>query len=202
VSPRNSSQFPEGVLQTFGETLEALGEADGASLPVGIGEDEVIDDVVERLAEDGDSELGHAGKITLGEPARLVDLGEEDLLGGPFEGSPLFDPSLQNAKLDVGKTAGIAALEVKEKGLGLESRVELEEFDKFGPDFLERVLPGPPGVRDLALTGEQVGVAVLTYRFLIEFGSISGVCESGFGLEQLPQPPELTIGDHPFTPVS
>jgi hypothetical protein len=94
VSPRNSSQFPQCVLQALAEALEALGEADGAGLPVGIGEHEVIDHVVERLAEDGDAELGHAGEVTLGEPPRLVDLGEEDLLGRPFEGPPLFDPPL------------------------------------------------------------------------------------------------------------
>jgi hypothetical protein len=202
VSLGNSSQFPEGVLQTFGEALEALGEADGASLPVGVGENEVIDHVVERLAEDGDAELGHAGEVGFGESPRLMDLSEEDLLGRPFEGSPQFDPSLQNAELDVGKAARESTLKVKEKGLGLESRIELEEFDKFRPDLLERVLPGPPGMRDAALTGERVGVAVLACRFLIELGSVSGVGQSGFGLKQVPQPPELTISDHPLTPVS
>jgi hypothetical protein len=110
VSPWDSSQFPQGVLQTFGETLEAFGEADGARLPVGVGEHEVIDHVVEEIAEDGDAELGHAGEVTLGEPARLVDLCEEHLLGRPFEGSPLFDPALQTAELDVGKSPRIAAL--------------------------------------------------------------------------------------------
>jgi hypothetical protein len=202
VSLGNSSQFPESVLQTLGEALEALGEADGAGLPVGVGEDEVIDQMVERLAEDGDAELGHAGEVRFGEPPRLVKLCEKHLLGRPFEGSPLFDPSLQNAELDVGKATRESTLEVKEKGLGLESRVELEEFDKFGPDLLERVLPGPPGVRDASLTGEQVGVAVLAYRFLVELGSVSGVGLCGFGLKQVPQSPELTISDHPYTPVS
>jgi hypothetical protein len=94
VSPGDSPQFPQGVLQPFAEALEALGEADGAGLPVGVGEDEVIDQVVERLAEDGDAELGHAGEVALGEPPRLVDLREEHLLGRPFEGAPEFDPSL------------------------------------------------------------------------------------------------------------
>ena len=51
VPPGNPSQFPQGVLQPFAEALEALGEADGAGLPVGVGEHEVIDQVVERLAE-------------------------------------------------------------------------------------------------------------------------------------------------------
>ncbi len=63
VSPGDSSQFPQGVLQTLAEALEAFGEADGAGLPVGVGEHEVIDHVIEGLAEDGDAELGHAGKV-------------------------------------------------------------------------------------------------------------------------------------------
>jgi hypothetical protein len=196
------SQFPQGVLQSLAEALEALGEADGACLPVGVGEHEVIDQVVERLAEDGDAELGHAGEVALGEPTRLMDLREEDLLGRPFEGPPLFDPTLQATELDVGEPTGKAALKVEEEGLGLEARVEPEQFQQFGPDILERVLPGPPGMGDSSLTGEQVGVAVLACRLLVDLGPIGGVGERVFGLEQLPQPPELTIGDHPFAPVS
>jgi hypothetical protein len=202
VSPGNSSQFPQGVLQPFAEAFEAFGEADGAGLPVGIGEDEVIDHVVERLAEDGDAELGHAGEVALGEPTRLMDLGEEDLLGRPFEGTPAFDPPLQAPELDVGEPTGKAALQVEEEGLGLEARVETEQFQEFRPDVLERVLPGPPGVRDSSLTGERVGVAVLACRLLVNARLIGGLSQCVFGLEQLPQPPELTIGDHPFTPVS
>ncbi len=202
VSPGDSSQFPQDVLQALAEALEALGEADGAGLPVGVGEDEVIDQVVERLAEDGDAELGHAGEVALGEPTRLVDLGEEDLLGWPFEGTPLFDPSLQATELDVGEPTGKAALQFEEEGLGLEARVEPEQFEEFGPDVLERILPGPPGMRDSSLAGQRVGVAVLACRLRVDFGPIGGVGECGFGLEQLPQPPELTIGDHPFAPAS
>jgi hypothetical protein len=202
VTPRDSSQFPQGVLHPFAEALEALGEADSAGLPVGIGEHEVIDQVVERLAEDGDAELVHAGEIRFGEPTRLVDLREVHLLGRPFEGSPLFDPTLQAPELDVGEPAGKSALQVEEEGLGLEARVEPELIDEIGPGVLERVLPGPPGMRGSSLTGEQVGVAVLACRLLIDLGPICGVGERVFGLEQLPQPPELTIGDHPVAPVS
>jgi hypothetical protein len=162
----------------------------------------VIDQVVERHAEDGDAELGHAGEVRFGEPARLMDLGEEHLLGRPFEGAPEFDPPLQGAELDVGESPREAALQVEEEGLGLEPWVEPKQFDEFGPDVLERVLPGPPGMRDSSLTGERVGVAVLARRLLVDFGPIGGLGECGFGLEQLPQPPELTIGDHPFAPVS
>jgi hypothetical protein len=198
----NSSQFPQCVLQPLAEALEALGEADGAGLPVGVGEHEVVDHVVERLAEDGDAELGHAGEIRLGEPPRLVDLGEEDLLGRPFEGAPPFDPPLQATELDVGEPTGKTSLQVEEEGLGLESGVEPEHLKQFGPDVLERVLPGPPGMGDSSLTGQEIGVAVLACRLLIDLGPIGGVGERVFSLEQLPQPPELTIGDHPLAPVS
>ena len=202
VTLGNSSQFPQCVLQALAEALEALGEADRAGLPVGVGEHEVIDHVVERLAEDGDAELGHAGEIRLGETTRLVDLREEHLLGRPLEGTPLLDPPLEAAELDVGEASRIAALQVEEEGLGLEPRVEPQQVEEFSPDVLERVLPSPPGVRDTSLTGERVGVAVLACRLLVDFGPIGGVGQCGFGLKQLPQPPELAIGDHPFAPVS
>jgi hypothetical protein len=189
-------------LQAFAEALEALGEADSAGLPVGIGQDEVIDQVVEGLAEDGDAEFGHTGKVALGEPTRLVNLGEEHLLGRPFEDAPEFDPPLQATELDVGKTVRETALQVEEEGLGLEPRVEPEQFEEFGPDILERVLPGPPGMGNSSLTGKRIGVAVLACRFLINAGLVGGLSQCVFGLDQLPQPPEQTIGDHPFAPVS
>ena len=107
-------------------------------------------------------------KSRLGEPTRLVDLGEEDLLGRPFEGSPPFDPPLQAAELDVGEPPRKTALQVEEESLGLEARVEPEHLKQFGPDVLERVLPGPPGVGDSSLTGERVGVAVLACRLLVD----------------------------------
>jgi hypothetical protein len=175
VSPGDSSQFPQGVLQPFAEALEALGEADRAGLPVGVGEHEVIDQVVERLAEEGDAELGHAGEVTLGESPRLVDLREEHLPGRAFEGTPPFDPALQAPELDVGEPAGTAALQVEEEGLGLEPRVDPQQFAQFRPDILERVLPGPPGVRDSSLTGERVGVAVLACRLLVNASLIGGL---------------------------
>jgi hypothetical protein len=202
VSLGNSSQFPQGVLQAFAEALEAFGEADRAGLPVGVGEHEVINHVVEGLAEDGDAEFGHAGKVALGEPPRLMNLGEEHLLGRSFEDAPEFDPPLQGPELDVGKPAREAALQVEEKGLGLEARVEPEQFQELGPDVLKRVLPGPPGMGNSPLTGERVGVAVLACRFLVDAGLVGGLSQGVFGLDQLPQPPEQTIGDHPFAPVS
>jgi hypothetical protein len=201
VPSGNPSQFPQGVLQPFAEALEALGEADRASLPVGVGEHEVIDQVVERLAGDGNAERAHVGEVTLGEPPRLVGLCEEHLLGRPFEGAPLFDPPLQTTELDVGEAPWEAPLQVIKKGLGLEPRVEPELIDEFRPDVLERVLPGPPGMGDSPLTGERVGVAVLACRLLVDSGLVGGLGQCVFGLDQLPQPPEQAIGHHPYAPA-
>jgi hypothetical protein len=201
VPPGNPSQFPQGVLQPFAEALEALGEADRAGLPVGVRQHEVIDQVVERLAGDGDAEFGHVGEVRGGEPPRLVGLCEEHLLGRPFEGAPPFDPALQATELGVGEPPREAALQVDEQGLGLDPRVEPELVDDFGPDVLERVLPGPPGMGDAPLTGQGVGVAVLACRLLVDAGLIGGLGQSVFGLDQLPQPPEQAIGDHPYAPA-
>jgi hypothetical protein len=63
VPSRNSSQFPQGVLQPFGEALEALGEADRAGLPVGVGEHEMIDQVIEGFVRDGDAEFSHVREV-------------------------------------------------------------------------------------------------------------------------------------------
>jgi len=201
MPPGNSSQFPQGVLQPFTEALEAFGEADRGGLPVGIREHEVIHQMIERLTGDRDAEFGHVSEITLGEPARLVGLREEHLLGRPFQGAPLFDPALQATELDVGEPPREAALQVVEERLGLEPGVEPELRDEFGPDVLERILPGPPGARDAPLTGQGVRVAVLACRFLVDAGLVGGLSQCVFGLDQLPQPPEQAIGNHPSAPA-
>lgn len=201
VPPGNPSQFPQGVLKTFAEALEALGEADRAGLPVGVRQDEVIDQVVERLAGDGDAESAHVGEVTLGESPRLVGLCEEHLLGRPFEGPPPFDSPLQATELDVGEPSREPPLQVDEQGLGLEPRVEPELVDELGPDVLERVLPGPPGMGNSPLTGERVGVAVLACRLLVDARLVGGLGQCVFGLDQLPQPPEQAIGNHPYAPA-
>ena len=53
---RYATEFVQSVLQAIGECLERFGEADAHRFPVRVGEDEVVDHVVERLACDGDGE--------------------------------------------------------------------------------------------------------------------------------------------------
>ena len=201
MPPGDPSQFPQGVLQPFVEALEALGEADRAGLPVGVGEHEVIDQVIEGFAGDGDAEVAHMGEVALGEPSRFVSLSEEHLLGRAFERPPSFDPPLQGAKLHVGEPPRMAALQVEEEGIGLEPGIEAELGLELGPDVLERVLPCPPGVWGASLAGKQVRVTVLASGLLVDVRPVRGVGQSIFDLDQLPQPPELSVGDHPGVPA-
>ncbi len=202
VLPGNSSPFPQGVLQPRAQALPALREADGAGLPVRGGEHEVVDQVVERLAGDGDAQLGHVREVRGPEPARFVVLCEEHLLGRSLGGPPVCEPPLEGPQLPVGVASREAASQVDEAGLGLEPRVEPEHLLELRPPVLERVLPGPPGVGDAPLGGEPNRVAVLACRLLVDARLVSGLGQRGFGLEQLPQPPELAIRDHPFAPSS
>jgi hypothetical protein len=140
----NASQFPEGVLQAFAQALKTFAEADRAGFPVRVGEHEVIDQMIERFAGDGDAEFGHVGEVGRGESARLMVLSEEDLLGRPLPGTPKLDLPLQTAELDVGESAWKATLQVEEQGLGLKSRVEPELRLEFGPDVEEGVGSRPP----------------------------------------------------------
>lgn len=53
---RHATEFVQGVLQSIGECLERFGQTDAHRFPVRVGEDEVVDHVVEWLACDGDVE--------------------------------------------------------------------------------------------------------------------------------------------------
>jgi hypothetical protein len=53
-----------------------------------------------------------------------MDLGEKDLLGGPFQGTPLLNSSLERPQLPVGEPAGLFTTQVFEQRLGFEPRQE------------------------------------------------------------------------------
>jgi hypothetical protein len=93
----DAAQLGQGVLQAVTEALEALGEADRAALPVGVGQDEVVDQMLEQLAGDGHVQTRHVREVGSTQTTRLVDLREEDLLGRSVQGTPLLDVSLQGA---------------------------------------------------------------------------------------------------------
>jgi hypothetical protein len=119
MDPRHTAPFRQGVLQAVTEALEALGEADGAGLPVRVGQDEVVDQVGPRHAPDRDLQARDVGEVRGTQPTRFVDLSEEDFLGRPVQGAPLLDVPLQGAELSVGEATGVGALQPVKQGFGL-----------------------------------------------------------------------------------
>ena len=190
------SQFPQRVLEPLAEALETLGEADGAGLPVGVSQDEVIDQVIERLAGERDAQVVHGREVGGAQLAGRVDLIEEDLLGRALGGPPRLDLPLQGAELAVGEPAWEAALEVLEQGLGLKPRVECEPVAEFGPDLLERILPGLPGSWGERFTRQPIGVPVLPSRLGVHTHLQSRKREGMSLAEELAKPANLGVLDH------
>jgi hypothetical protein len=126
VQGRHAAQFPQGVLQALAEALQALGETDRASLPVGVGEHEVINHVRKRHAAQSDVQVVAVGEIAGPQSAGVMDLAEEDFLGGPALGPPAFEAALQGSQLAVSEGAGIATLQIGEEGFGLQAGVKPE----------------------------------------------------------------------------
>lgn len=138
----HAAQFRQGVLQAFAEALVALREADRARLPVGVGQHEVVNQVVERRAGDGHAQGGAVREVAGTQAPGVMDLGEEYLLGRSVQGTPLLDAPLQGPQLPIGKASRPASLQVVEQGLGLQSRVEAELRLQLRPDLGEGVGPG------------------------------------------------------------
>jgi hypothetical protein len=197
VQLRHAAELPQGVLQSFTEALEALGEANGAGLPVRVSQHEVVDQVSERSTVDRYAQVGAVGEVAGSQPAGMMHLGEEDLLGGAFLGSPLLDPPLQGPQLTIGEAAGEAPLQVGQESLRLQSGVDLEQRLQFGPDLDEGVRVSPPvPVHGFDLAGEQARPTVLACGLGIHAGSC---CRHLFGNPipiQATELPHLLIGDH------
>jgi hypothetical protein len=90
----NPSQFPESVLKPVAKALEALGKSDCPGLPIGVGQDKVINHMIKRLASECDPQIVHVREVRGSQLAGPVDLIEENLLGWALGGSPRFDRAL------------------------------------------------------------------------------------------------------------
>jgi len=107
----------------------------------------VIDQVLEPLALDRDLQSRHVREVRLAELARLMNLGEEDLLDRPLRGPPRLDPPLQRPQLAILELARLLTLKPLQQCLGLQTRIHLKLLTDPIPDLSERILPGPPIVR-------------------------------------------------------
>jgi hypothetical protein len=161
VACRHATQFPQRVLEPIGEGLEGLGEAEGNRLPVGVGQDEMIEQVVERLPGDGDTQLVHGGEVGTGQIGGVMDLGELDIDGGSVRGLPVPDPALECAPVRVSECAGVLNLEPLEEGHGQQARFLFESRGDRVPDPGEGIGACAVGARLLVVAGQGGARAVL-----------------------------------------
>ncbi len=95
---RDATKRPQRILQPFRQGHETLAaEHDMGMLEAAIGEPEVVEPVIERLAGNGDAEAGHIGEIRQPEMARPVGLAKDNLLLLAVNGAPGADAPLQRA---------------------------------------------------------------------------------------------------------
>ena len=154
----------------------------------------MVDQVVERLAGDGHTQVRHVREIGGTQSAGRVNLGEEHFLGRPVGGSPGLDPPLEGAELSVGETSGVFPLELLEEGQGLQPRVEGQPLGDAGPDVGERVRVGAPGVRHPYLAGKPAEPAVLACGLGIHARPDGGDGGGSAPRVESPQSTNLLIG--------
>jgi hypothetical protein len=196
VQLRHAAQLPQGVLQALTEARVALGEADGARLPVGVGQDEVVEQVGEGQAGQGDAQVGAVGEVGGGQPAGVVDLGEEHLPGRAELGPPALDPPLKRPQLAVGEAAGVLPLQILEQRLGLEAGIEGQLLLDPGPGPVKGVLACPPGVLHSYLAWQPVQLPVGACGLAVDAGLGSGQRERHTLLQCLAQAQNLLVRDH------
>ena len=187
---RHAAQFPQGVLQAFAEAFQAFRETDRSRLPIGVGEHEMVDQVVERTAVDGHAQVRTVREIAGRDPTGMMRLGEENLLGRATLGPPDLDPPLQGAQLAVRKASGEASLQVGKKGPGLQSGVALQLLFEFGPDLGEEIrMRSPVPVHADDLAGQLAEAAIFSRRLGIH---ANAGCGDLFGNSlpfEAPEPP-------------
>jgi hypothetical protein len=199
----HAAELPQGVLQALAEALQALRETDRAGLPIGVGQHEVVDQVRERAAGDRHPQLVAVREVGSRQPAGVVDLGEEDLLGRAVLRPPPLDPPLQGPQLAVGEAAGVLTLQGLEEGLGFQAGVEGQLLLQPGPDLHEGVGPRPPGVLHAYLARQPSQPPVLTCSLLVHAGHGRRLAPGPLLAVEAEQAADLLIGDpHPEPPFS
>jgi hypothetical protein len=160
----------------------------------------VINQVREGRAGDGQAEVAAVSEVAGAEPARLMDLAEEDLLGRAVQRPPLFDPPLQRSQLAVGEAAGVLTLQVLQQGLGLQAGVDCQQRFDLGPDVREGVRFGPPVVLHAYLTRQPSEPPVLACGLLVHAGLGRGPTPGEPSEVEAAEAADLVIGEHPKPP--
>jgi hypothetical protein len=147
VPPRHAAQFPQRVLQTIRQGLERLGSAERHRLPVRVGQHEVIDQVIERPAGNGDAQSIHGGEVGRREIAGLMHLTEHHRLPRSVGRPPLPHASFKGAPMRIEKLARMRLPQPVEQRLSQQSRLGVKPFFDRRPERRKRVEPRAVGPR-------------------------------------------------------
>ena len=141
---RSAAERPEGILQALGERNVALAaQHDMGMLEARIGQPEMVEPVIQRLAGNGDGQVAHVGEVRQPEPAGLVRLAEDHLLLGPMQRPPGADPPLQRPP-GPGAEFGMPPAHLLEEGDRPQpGRGPQQRHDLAVPDSRQRVWSAP-----------------------------------------------------------
>lgn len=164
---RHAAQLPERLLESAAERLEGFGEAHAGRLPIRVGERDVIQQVVERLAGDRDVQPIHVREVRSRQVARVVDLRKHDGPPWSVRAAPLPNTSLERPPMRVGKLPGIPVLEPREKRERPQPRFLRQVRLDLRPDLPEGVSAGPPSPLHSLMRGELLAIPILARRLLV-----------------------------------
>ena len=156
----------------------------------------MIQQVVKRLAVDGDSQRVHVGEVRRPQTARLMYLGKHHRLVRAVQSTPVADAAFEGPSLRVGKLTRIALLEPGEKGECPQPRFGFQAGLDLGPDLGERVRPGSPRAWRSALGGQAFPIAIFTCRLLIHASLPCRHREARVARQQPPQLSHLSVRNH------
>src|SRR5215470_8220050 len=140
----HGAERPQSVLQPLGERNEAFPAEDHVSvLPAAIGQAEVIEQVIERLAGYADAEITHAGEVGQPQPPGHLLLGEDHVLLRAIVRLPHAHAPLQ-CSAHVAIEIGMSSDDLVKDGDRPYSRCLLEQrHDLALPHGFERIGPAP-----------------------------------------------------------
>jgi hypothetical protein len=156
----------------------------------------VVDQVRKRLTVAGDAQAGAVPEVGGAQPARLVHLGEEYLLGRSVFGPPALEAPLQRSDLAIGEPARVLPLQPGESGLPFPTRVERQLLLDLGPDVGERIGPCSSGMPHTHLAGQPAEPAILACRLVVDAGLGGGLCLGQTLLVEAAQTADVPIRDH------
>src|SRR6266851_6815702 len=137
-------EFPNCILESFTQALEALRKTHRRRFPVRVGQHQVIEQVRKTLPLDRDPQLTHMREVGSAQPPWLVSLREEHFLHRSFRSSPYFHSSLQRPQLPIGESPRITPLQILKDRLCFQPRVHLQQAPHFFPHLLKGILSCPP----------------------------------------------------------